>query len=130
MTLTFDQTINRDHLIKYCLPVPKLNLLRQSVLQLSVAQGEEDWHDYDLGPTDLTINRVHLLIKATYQVWSLWGKAILSYQLHKAKHTGMTFDLDLLTKKWRGIIYSSRTIYLPSKKLLGQSNLELLVAQG
>ena len=37
---------------------------------------------------------------------------------------------DLLTSISIGIIYSSRTIYLPSLKLLGQSVLELSVAQG
>ena len=44
---------------------------------------------------------------------------------------GFTFDLpfDLLTWISIGIIYSSRTIYLPSLKLLGQSVLELSVAQ-
>ena len=43
---------------------------------------------------------------------------------------GLTFDLpfDLLTWISIGIIYSSRTIYLPSLKLLGQSVLELSVA--
>ena len=40
----------------------------------------------------------------------------------------MTFDL--LTWKSIGIIYLPRTIYLPSLKLLGQSILELSVAQG
>ena len=60
--------------------------------------------------------------------WSFWGKAFLSYQLHKVKKTGMTFDL--LTWKSIGIIYSPRPIYLPSLKLLGQHVLELSVAQG
>ena len=40
---------------------PSLKLLRQSVLEFSVAQGEVDWHD--LWTTDLNINRDHLLIK-------------------------------------------------------------------
>ena len=40
--------------------LPSLKLLGQSVLELSVAQGEVDWHD--LWPTDLNINRGHLLI--------------------------------------------------------------------
>ena len=42
----------------------------------------------------------------------------------------LTLTFDLLTWKSIGIIYSSRTIYLPSLKLLGQSVLELSVAQG
>ena len=41
---------------------------------------------------------------------------------------GLTFDL--LTWVSIGIIYSTRTIYLPSLKLVGQSVLELSVAQG
>ena len=43
--------------------------------------------DLDLWPTDLKINRDHLLIKdyLPTKVWSFWGKAFLSYQLHKVK---------------------------------------------
>ena len=41
--------------------LPSLKLLGQSVLELSVAQGEVDWHD--LWPTDLNINRGHLLME-------------------------------------------------------------------
>ena len=65
-----------------------------------------------------------------YFVWSFWGKAFFTYRLHKVLETDLTFDLDLMTWKSIGIIYSSRTIYLPSLKLLGQSVLELSVAQG
>ena len=52
---------------------------------------------FDLGPTDLTINRDHLLIKdyLPTKFWNFWGKALLSYQLHKVWETDMTFDLDL-----------------------------------
>ena len=64
---------------------------------------------------------------STYQVWSFWGKAFLSYQLHKVKKTGMTFDL--LTWISIGVISESRTIYLPSLKLLVQSFLELSVCK-
>ena len=53
---------------------------------------------------------------------------LLSYLLHRVWETDMTFDL--LTWISKGIIYSSRTIYLPSLKLMGQSVLELSVAQG
>ena len=43
--------------------LPSLKLLGQRVLELSVAQGEVDWHDHDLDlwPNDLNINRDHLL---------------------------------------------------------------------
>ena len=41
----------------------------------------------------------------------------------------LTLTFDLLTWKSIGIIYSPRTIYLPSLKLLGQSVIELSVAQ-
>ena len=43
--------------------VPSLKLLKQSVLELSVAQGLGDWYDLWPWPTDLNINRDHLLIK-------------------------------------------------------------------
>ena len=41
--------------------IPSLKVLGQSVLELSVAQSEGDWHD--LWPTDLNINRDNLIIK-------------------------------------------------------------------
>ena len=72
---------------------PSLKLLGQSVLELSVAQGEVNWHD--LWPWPLTLTFDLLTWKSigssthqglsTYQVWSFWGKAFLSYQLHKVK---------------------------------------------
>ena len=43
--------------------LPSLKLLGQSVFELSVAQGEVDRHDLWPWPTDLSINRDHLLIK-------------------------------------------------------------------
>ena len=50
-----------------------------------------------LWPTDLIINRDHLLIKdyLPTKVWSFWGKAFMSYLLHKVWLMDMTFDLDL-----------------------------------
>ena len=69
--------------------LPSLKLLGQSVLELSVAQGEVNW--YDLWPWPLTYwpenqygSSTHQGL-STYQVWSFWGKALLSYQLHKVK---------------------------------------------
>ena len=67
--------------------LPSLKLLGQSVLESSVAQGEVNWHDLWPWPLHQGLS--------TYQVWSFWGKAFLSYQLHKVNLTGMTFDLDL-----------------------------------
>ena len=165
--------------------LPSLKLLGQSVPELSVAQGLEDWHD--LWPWPLTYwpdyqsgSSTHQG-SSTYQVWSFLGKAFPSYPLHKVWETDMTFDLDLwptdltinrdhllikdyLPTKFEvsgakscwvirctrfgrltwpltltfdlltwisiGIIDSSRTIYLPSLKILGQGVVELSVAQG
>ena len=90
--------------------------------------------DLDLWPTDLIINRGHLLIqdylptkcdasgaKHSWVVsWTRWSR--LAWPL--------TLTFDLLTWLSIGIIYSSRTIYLPSLSPLGQSVLELSVAQG
>ena len=69
-----DLNINRGHLLMKdswisigviyswrTIYLPSLKLLGQNVLELSVAQSEVDWHD--LWPTDLNINRDHLLIK-------------------------------------------------------------------
>ena len=52
------------------------------------------WNRLDVWPTDLIINREYLLIKDYLSLiaWSFWGKAFLSYQLHKVKgyqHTDM-----------------------------------------
>ena len=134
--------------------------------------------DLDLWPTDLNVNRDHLVIKdylptkfeasgaKCSQVirctrferltWPLTLKLVtwLSIEIIKdylptkfeasgAKRCWvirctrfgrltwpLTLTFDLLTRLSVGIIYSSRTIYLPSLKLLGQSVVELSVAQG
>ena len=189
LTLTFDLPTWLSIGIIYpsrTIYLPNLKLLGQSVVELSVAQRLEDWHD--LWPWPLTYwpdyqywPSTHQGL-STYQVWSFWGKELFSYPLYKVWKTDMTFDLDLwptdlainrdhllikdyLPSKFEasgtkrcwviccttfgrltwpltltfdlliwlsiGIIYSSRTIYLPSLRLLGQSVLELLsVAQG
>ena len=95
-----DLNANRDRLlIKEAIYLPSLKLQEQSVPKLSVAQGLRDWHD--LWPWPLTYWPDYQLGSSThqglstYQVWSFWGKALLSYQLHKVWETDMTFDLDL-----------------------------------
>ena len=90
-----DLNINRGHLLIRTIYLPSLKILGQSVLELSVAQGEVDWHDFDLNlwPTDLNINRGHILIK------------------------------DYLPTKFEAF-------WVPSLKILGQSVLDLSVAQG
>ena len=69
--------------------LPSLKLLGQRVIELSVAQGKVNWHD--LWPWPLTYwpenqwgSSTHQGL-STYQVWSFWGKELLSYQLHKVK---------------------------------------------
>ena len=152
MTLTFDLLTWMSIGIIFSsrtIYLQSLKLQGQSVPELSVAQGLRDWHD--LWPCDLTINRDHVLIKdylSTYQVWSFWGKALLSYPMHKVWKTDMTFDLELwpidltinrdhlLIKDYLPTKFeacganSSRTVYLPILKLVGQSVVELSVAQG
>ena len=106
LTLTFDLLTWLSIGIIYSsrtIYLPSLKLLGQSVLELSVAQGEVDWHD--LWPTDLTINRDHLLIKD-----------YLPTKLLEVKKTGMTFDLDL----WPSDLNINRSHllikdYLPTK---------------
>ena len=43
--------------------------------------------DFDLLPTDMNINKDHLLIKdyLPTKFEAYWGKAFLSYQLHEVK---------------------------------------------
>ena len=112
--------------------LPSLKLLGQSVLELLVAQGELNWHD--LWPTDLKINRDHLLTKdylpTKFGASGAKRSWVISCTRWSKLAWPLTLTFDLLTWKLIGIIYSPRTIYLPSLKLLGQSVLELSVAQG
>ena len=148
-------------------------------------KGEVNWHDLWPWPTDLKINRDHLLTKdylptkfeasGAKHSWvisctmcsKLAWPLTLTFDLLTWKSIGiiyspftkdylptkfeasgakcswviscrrwsklawpLTLTFDLLTWKSTGIIYSPRTIYLPSLKLLGQSVIELSVAQG
>ena len=142
-----DLNINRGHLLIFVLLtwisigvisssrtiyLPSLKLLGQSILELSVAQGEVDWHD--LWPSDLNINRGHLLIKDNLPTKFEASGAMRSWVISCTRCSRLAWPLtltfDLLTWISIGVIYLSRTIYLPSLKLLGQSILELSVAQG
>ena len=135
LTLTFDLLtwlsigiINSSRTIY----LPSLKLLGQSVVELSVAQGLRDWHD--LWPTDLAINRDHLLIKdylpTKFEASGAKCCWVISCTRFERLTWPLTFTSDLLTWLSIGIIYSPRTIYLLSLKLLGQSVVELSVAQG
>ena len=139
--------------------------------------------DLDLWPTDLNINRDHLLIKdylptkfeaseakhswvfsctrygestwpltLTFDLLTWISIAIIllileylptKFEACRTKHCWvirctrygqsiwpLTLTFDLLTWISIGIMYSSRTIYLPRLKLVGQSIVELSVAQG
>ena len=90
--------------------------------------------DLDLWPTDLKINRDHLLTKdylpTKFEASGAKHSWVISCTRWSKLAWPLTLTFDLLTWKSIGIIYSPRTIYLPSLKLLGQSVLELLVAQG
>ena len=92
-----DQNINRDHLfIKDYVPTKfEASWANRS----GVSKDVGDWHD--LWPWPLTYWPEYQLGSSTthqelstYQVWRLYDKALLSYQLHKAGETDMTFDLD------------------------------------
>ena len=112
--------------------LPSLKHLGKSILELSVAQGEVDWHD--LWPTDLNINRGHLLIKdylpTKFEASGAKRSWVISCTRWSRLAWPLTLTFDLLIWISIGVIYSSRTIYLPILKLLGQSVLELSVAQG
>ena len=90
--------------------------------------------DLELWPTDLNINRGHLLIKGylptKFQASGAKRSWVISCTRWSKLAWPLTLTFDLLTWKSIGIIYSPRTIYLPSLKLLEQSVLELSVAQG
>ena len=84
----------------------------------------------------LYINRDHLLIKDYLPTAFEASGAKRCWVIRCTRFERLTWPLilqltfDLLTWLSIGIIYSSRTIYLPSLKVVGQSVLELLVAQG
>ena len=111
-----------------------LSVMGQSVLELSVAQGEVNWHDLWPWPNDLNINRDHLLTKdylpTKFEASGAKRSWVISCTRWSKLAWPLTLTFDPLTWKSIGIIYSPRTIYLPSLKLLGQSVLELSVAQG
>ena len=90
--------------------------------------------DLDLWPTDLNINRDHLLIKdylpTKFEASGAKRSWVISCTRWSRLAWPLTLTFDLLTWISIGVIYSSRTIYLPSLKLLGQRVLELSVAQG
>ena len=90
--------------------------------------------DLDLWPTDLNINRDHLLTKdylpTKFEASGVKLSGVISCTRWSKLAWPLTLTFDLLTWISIGIIYSPRTIYLPSLKLLGQSVLELSVAQG
>ena len=90
--------------------------------------------DLDLWPTDLNIIRGHVLIKdylpTEIEISGAKHSWVFSCRRCERQTWSLTLTFDLLTWILLGVMYSSRTIYLPSLKLLGQSVLELLVAQG
>ena len=90
--------------------------------------------DLDLWPTNLNIDKGHLLIKdylpAKFEASGAERSQVISCTKRSRLAWPLTLTFDLLTWISIGIMYSSRTIYLPSLKLLGQSVLKLSVAQG
>ena len=139
LTLTFDLLTWKSIGIIYSprtIYLPSLKLLGQSVPELLVTQANLTGmtFDLDLWPTDLNINRDHLLTKdylpTKFEASGAKCSWVISCTRWSKLAWPLTLTFDLLTWKSIGIIYSPRTIYLPSLKLLGQSVLELSVAQG
>ena len=103
--------------------------------------------DLDLSPTDLNIDRGHLLIKNYLPIkfeaswaecsWvnSCTGWSRLAWPLTLTFHLLTWISIGIILSAWTIYLPSMKllgqiTIYLPSLKLLGQSVLELSVAQG
>ena len=82
----------------------------------------------DLWPTDLSANRDHVRMKdylpTKFEASGAKRSRVIRYTRFERLKWPLTLTFDLLTWLSIGIIYSSRTIYLPSLKLLGQSILE------
>ena len=90
--------------------------------------------DLDLWPTDLNVNRDHLLIKdyvpTKFEACGAKRCWVIGCTRFGRLTWPLTLTFDLLTWMSIGIIYSSRTIYLPSFKLAGQTVVDLSVAKG
>ena len=86
-------------------------------------------YDPDLWPTDLSIDRDHLLNKDDLPTKFESCGAKRSWVISCTRWSRLAWPLTL-TLISIGFIYSSRTIYLQSLKLVGQSVLELSAAQG
>ena len=82
----------------------------------------------------MNVNRDRLLIKDYLPTKFEASGAKRSWVIHCTRFERLTWPLtltfDLLTWLSIGIIYSSRTIYLPSLKLQGQSVVEVSIVQG
>ena len=129
-----DLNVNRDHLlIKDYLPT-KFEVSGAKSYPLQKVWETDMTFDLDLWPTDLTINRDHLLIKDYLPTKFEASGAKRCWVIRCTRFGRLTWPLtltfDIPTWLSIGIIYSSRTIYLPSLKLGGQSVVELSVAQG
>ena len=129
-----DRTIKRDHLlIKDYLPTKFVASGAKRCWVIRCTRfGRLTW---PLTLTfDLTINRDHLLIKDYLPTKFVASGAKRCWVIRCTRFERLTWPLtltfDLLTWLSIGIIYSPRTIYLPSLKLLWQSVVELSVAQG
>ena len=89
---------------------------------------------FDLWPSDLNINRDHLIIMdylpSKFEACGAKRPWVISCTSWSRLAWPLTLTFDLLTWISIGIIYSSRTIYLPSLKILGQRVLDLSIAQG
>ena len=141
--LTFDldlspTDLNIDRVIysSRTISLPSLNLLRHSVLELSIAQVVWETNmtfDLDLWLTDLlNIDRNHLIIMdyLPTKFEACWVKRSWVISCTRWSTLAWPLTLNLLTWISIGMIYSPRTIDLPSLKYLWQSVLELSIAQG
>ena len=112
--------------------LPCLKLLRQNVLELSVAQGISNQHD--LWPwtylPEYQWGSSFYLGLSTYKVWKLVGQNIVELSVAQGKvdqHDLLPWPTDLNINRDHLLILD----YLPTKfKLVGQSIIELSVAQG
>ena len=137
-----DMTYDLDLYSSRTIYIPSVKLLGQSVPELSVAQIMGNQHVLWTWPLDLLTWKS---IGIIYLSWTIYLPSFKFLQeACRTKHCWfisctrnrrstwrpMTLTFDLLTWIYIGTIYSSRTIYLPSLKLLRQRVSELTVAQG
>ena len=133
LTLTFDLNINRDHLlvIDYLPAKFVASRAKHSWVIGCTNWGIPTW-PMSYWPENQSKDHIFIMeyLPTKFEATGAKCSWVISCTRCRRPTWPLNLTLHLLTWISIGIIYSSRTIYIPKLKLLGQSVLELSVAQG